>query len=100
MAGIDTLQIIKYIPSFDVENFFEWARLLYDILQMAWYFSSEIIYKLKRLQSVPKENRKRKENCLVGTLLTTILIPMKQTLMGRAIQTKTVTVVTTSVSNG
>ena len=48
MAGINTFQMIEVIPKFDVEICFEWTRSLNDILQIAWSFLRNIIYRLKR----------------------------------------------------
>ena len=34
MAGINTLQMIKMIPTFDGSDFVEWTRSFNDILQI------------------------------------------------------------------
>ena len=42
MAGMDTLQMIKMIPTFDGCNYVEWTRSFNDIPKITWPFLSKI----------------------------------------------------------
>ena len=62
MAGMNTLQMIKMIPTFDGRNYVEWTRSFNDILQIAWPFLSKIMSGLERPEPIPREDRGREEN--------------------------------------
>ena len=57
MAGMNTLQIIKMIPTFDGRNYVKWTRSFNDILQITWPFLGKIVSELGRLEPIPSESR-------------------------------------------
>ena len=62
MAGMNTLPMIKMIPTFDGRNYVEWTRSFNDILQIAWPFLSKIMSGLERPEPIPREDREGEEN--------------------------------------
>ena len=56
MAGMNTLQMIKMIPTFEGRNCLEWTRSFNDILQTTWPFLSKIVSGLKRPEPISREN--------------------------------------------
>ena len=56
MAGMNTLQMIKMIPTLDGRNYGEWTRFFNDILQMTWSFLSKLVSRLERPEPIPREN--------------------------------------------
>ena len=62
MAGMNTLQMIKMIPTFDRRNYVEWTRSFNDILQIPWPFLSKIVFGFERPEPVPRENREGEDN--------------------------------------
>ena len=57
MAGMNTLQMIKIIPTFDGRNYVEWTRSFNAILKITWSFLSKIVSGLERPEPIPRENR-------------------------------------------
>ena len=63
MTEMNTLQMIKTIPTFDGgRNYVEWTRSLNDILQITWPFLSKIVSGLERPKPIPRENIGGEEN--------------------------------------
>ena len=62
MAGMDTLQMIKMIPTFDGCNYVEWTRSFNDIPKITWPFLSKIVFRLERSEPILRENRRAEEN--------------------------------------
>ena len=63
MAGMNTLQMIKIIPTFDGRNYVEWTRSFNDILQITWRFLSKIVSGLERPEpAILRENIGGEEN--------------------------------------
>ena len=60
MAEINTLQMIKMIPTFDRSDFVEWTRSFNDILQISWPFLSKIVH--ERPKPISGEIREGEEN--------------------------------------
>ena len=56
MARMNTLQMIKMIPTFDGSNYVEWTRLFNDILQTTWPFLSKKVSGLEGPESIPRDN--------------------------------------------
>ena len=56
MSGMNTLQMIKMIPTFDGRNYVEWTRSFYGILQITWSFLSKIVSGLERPEPISREN--------------------------------------------
>ena len=56
MAGMNTLQMIKMIPTFDGLNYVEWTRIFNDMLLITWLLS-KIVSELERSEPIPRENR-------------------------------------------
>ena len=62
MAGMNTLQMIKMIPTFDGRtNYVKWTRSFNDMLQITW-LRSKLVSELERPEPIPRENRGGKEN--------------------------------------
>ena len=59
---MNIFQIIKTIPKFDGENFFECTRSLIEILHIAWPFLSKIIYRLERPEPILSGSREGEGN--------------------------------------
>ena len=62
MVGMNTLQMIKMIPTFDGRNYVEWTRSFNDILQITWPFLSKMVSVLERSEPIPRENKGGEEN--------------------------------------
>ena len=62
MGGMNTLQMIKMIFTFDGRNYVEWTRSFNDILQITWPFLSKTVSGLERPKPIPRENIGREEN--------------------------------------
>ena len=56
MAGMNTLQMIKMIPTCEGRNCVEWTRSFNDILQTTSPFLSKIVSGLKRPEPISREN--------------------------------------------
>ena len=59
MAGMNMLQMIKIMSTFDGRNYVEWTRSFNDILQITWPFLSKIVCGLERPEPILRENRRR-----------------------------------------
>ena len=66
MAGMNTLQMIKIIPTSDRRNYVEWTGSFNDILQVTWPFLSKTVFELDRPETIPRENRDGEENTIIG----------------------------------
>ena len=62
MVGMNTLQMIKMMPKFDVEIFVEWTRSLNSIMQIACLFLNKMISKFKRPEPILRGSREGKGN--------------------------------------
>ena len=62
MAGMNTLQMIKIIFTFDGRNYVEWTRSFNGILQITWPFLSKLIVSgLDRPEPIPIEIREERK---------------------------------------
>ena len=59
MAGMNMLQMIKMIPTFDGRNYVEWTKSFNGILQITWPFLSKNVSERPNL--IPRENREGEE---------------------------------------
>ena len=62
MAGMNTLQMIKMIPTCDGRNYIEWTRSFNDIPKLTWPFLSKIVFRLERPEPILRDNRRAEEN--------------------------------------
>ena len=54
---MNTLQMIKIIPTLEGRNYVEWTRSFNEILQTTWPFLGKIVSGLERPEPIPKESR-------------------------------------------
>ena len=59
---MNTLQMIKMMPTLDGRDYVEWTKSFNTILQITWRFLSKIAPGLERPEPIPRENREGEES--------------------------------------